>query len=85
MKTLIAMVMACTLGACGSLDAAPAADDKLASCQTLEAATGSNRLTRQACTTTDPAEVDANRAAAEALQRDQIQRALPRPGQPGAK
>jgi hypothetical protein len=84
MKSFTLLLIACALGACGSIDTAPTSDEKVANCQRLEAATGTNHLSRQSCRTADPAELNAAREAADTLQRDQIQRSILRPGQPGA-
>jgi hypothetical protein len=78
-KISILFVLAC-LSACAS---PPQADQSVAAapaCQNLEAATGSNRLTRGKCVTIDPRDQDAARALTEQLQMDQFQRNLPRPG-----
>jgi hypothetical protein len=83
MKSLIPMLMACTLGACASVDAVTASSTVQAQCHPLEATTGTNHLSRQSCRTVDAAELDAAREAADTLQRNQVQRSVVRPGQPG--
>ena len=81
MKSLILVLSIWSLAACGSVQAPPG--EPTAGCQTLRAATGTNRLTWQTCAAPDQGDIDAARASTEALQRDQIQRSLPRP-KPGA-
>ena len=84
MKSTFAMLLLTSLAACSTIDAGQRPDEQALSCQTLEAATGTNRLSRQRCSAPDQAALNDARDAAEALQRDQIQRSLPRPMKGGS-
>jgi hypothetical protein len=59
------------LSACAATEPTTVAVDQTGKCMTLEAATGSNRLSRVPCAPTDPSDREKARAQAEALQRDQ--------------
>jgi len=84
MKSTFAMLLLTSLAACSAIDATPRPEDQALRCQTLEATTGTNHLSRQRCAAPDQAALDDARDAAEALQRDQIQRSLPRPMKGGS-
>jgi hypothetical protein len=67
-------ILACgvfALTACAIPEPSVVAVDQTGKCMTLEAATGTNRLSRVPCTPTDPSDREKARAQAEALQRDQ--------------
>jgi hypothetical protein len=81
MKTWMALLAGASVVACA---APPQGADASAPCTTLMAGTGTNRLSRQACGPRDDPGDAAAQAQVDALQRDQVQRSLPRPQKGGS-